>query len=68
MIDADPRKRLDAAYAEAGSYRALAARLNFSAAFLCAVRNGDRPFSPALLKALGLRRREVYVPIGVDDR
>jgi hypothetical protein len=67
MTDADPRKRLNAAYNEAGSYRALGIKLGLSPAFLCDVRNGRRGFSDTLLARLGLKKRETYVAIG-DDR
>ena len=67
MTEAEVRRRFEAAYAEAGTYRALSKQWKLSIQYLCDVRSGRRGFSDTLLARLGLKKRETYVAIG-DDR
>ncbi len=62
MADSNLIKKLTALQGD-GNRKDLARRLKISPGFLSDLFNGNRAPGPALLKKLGLSRREIYVEV-----
>lgn len=64
LTEAEVLARLAAAVLESGSVAELARRWGCTPAYLFRVQSGKDPIGPKVLAGLGLRRVELYEPIG----